>query len=160
MKPGIPLLSPSRIRRLRAQGYAHQTKDELSALAFGNRFAYRLCTTFLILGVALANVPVLTAMMTIAFFSIILPNHVFDYVYNNFLSHRMNRPEVPPRSRQLKFACIVATLWLGMTIYLFLSGLMTAGYIMGASLASVALLVSTTDFCIPSFIYNLIFNNK
>ena len=38
-------LSPVRINRIRAQGYEHQTDQEIANLAFGNRFAYRLCVS-------------------------------------------------------------------------------------------------------------------
>ena len=150
-------LSETRISRIREQGYVCHTDAEIKDLAFGNRFAYRLCTTMLIFGVAFANIPLLSVMMVIAFFGVILPNHPFDYIYNLVLSKRMNKPKLPPRSNQLKFACSIATLWIGGTIYMFYSGLTNWGFILGASLIVVATLVGTIDFCIPSKIYNAIF---
>jgi hypothetical protein len=72
----------------------------------------------------------------------------------------LNKPELPPRSKQLKFACIIATLWLVATTYLFYAGLVIAGYVLGGLLVAVAFIVSTTDFCIPSMIYNFIFKVK
>lgn len=153
-------LSQIRIIRIREQGYTCQTDAEIRELAFGNRFAYRLCLTFLIIGVAFANIPILTFMMLIAFFGVVLPNHPFDYIYNLVLRKKMNKPELPPRSNQLKFACSIATLWIGGTIYLFFSGLTSWGYISGTSLIGVASLVSTIDFCIPSKIYNALFLKK
>lgn len=153
-------LSQIRINRIREQGYICQTDAEIKELAFGNRFAYRLCVTLLIFGVSFANIPLLTFMMLIAFFGIVLPNHPFDYIYNLVLRKKMNKPELPPRSNQLKFACTVATLWIGATIYLFFTGLTIWGYITGASLIGVAALVSSIDFCIPSKIYNALFLKK
>ncbi|MCB0630973.1 MAG: DUF4395 family protein [Saprospiraceae bacterium] len=152
-------LSKTRIKRIQEQGYITQSDSEITALAVGNRFAYQLCTTILMLGTITANIPLLSLMMTVAFFGVVLPNHPFDYIYNNLLAKRMGRPKVPPRSPQLKFACTVATIWIGATIYLFYSGLYTAGYISGALLLTVALLVSTLDFCIPSIIYNAVTRN-
>ena len=154
MKSAKVKLSLNRIAYLRAQGYKDQTDQEIKDLAFGNRFAYQLCTSILLIGVLTSNIPVLAAMMTIAFASIILPNHPFDYIYNYFLAKRMNKPQLPSRSKQLKFTCTIATLWIGATIYLIHLEMNFAARIMGLSLVGVAFLVSTTDYCIPSVIYN------
>lgn len=147
-------LSAARIQRMRVQGYTDQSDIELQDMAFGNRFAYRLCTVLLILGVGFASVPLLGLMMAIAALGVILPFHPFDYIYNHAISEKMGKPHIPPRSPQLKFACTTATLWIGTTLYMFYSGNMIAGYILGGMLISVAALVSTTDICIPSIIYN------
>jgi len=99
-------------------------------------------------------------MTVVAFLGVILPYHPFDYIYNHLLRGMLGKPKLPPRSKQLKFACVVATLWLIVTTYLFYAGLATAGYVVGGLLVSVAFIVSTTDFCIPSMIYNFIFKVK
>ena len=147
-------LPEHRIKRIREQGYFTQTNQEISDLAFGNRFAYQTCVSILILGVATANIAILSAMMAIAFFGVILPNHPFDYIYNHLLRSRMGKPKLPRRSIQLKFACTMATLHIGGTIYFFATGMTTMGYIFGAILIAIAGLVSTIDFCIPSIIFN------
>jgi len=153
-------LSDFRIKRIREQGYTCQSNSEISNLSIGNRFAYQLCTSFLIIGVISASVPLLSAMMFVAFMSIILPNHLFDYIYNYVLRHWMDLPKLPRRSVQLKFACTMATSFIGGTIYCFYNGFMEAGYIIGGALSGVAVLVSTTDICIPSIIFNKLFNKN
>ena len=154
------MLSPTRISRMKAQGYVHQTNEQLSALAFGNRFAYRICTVVLAIGVAKASVPVLSLMMVIAFLGIVLENHPFDYIYNLLLAKRMNKPQLPRRSKQLKFACMIATMWITVTIYLFFAEFTIVGYVMGSMLVVVASLVATVDFCIPSIAYNALYGGK
>lgn len=154
------IVSPNRIHRLKVQGYCNFKDDELSRLAFGNRFAYILCSTLLLIGIITSNILLLSLMFFIAIFGIILPYHPFDYIYNGLISKLMNKPKLPPRSKQLKFACIIATFGIASTIYLFYAGLTLAGYIVGGSLYLVAFLVSTTDICIPSIIYNFIFKIK
>jgi hypothetical protein len=153
-------LSTVRINRLREQGYTSQSENEINALAFGNRFAYRLCVSVLAIGVVLQNIPVLATMMVIAFFGVILPNHPFDYLYNGLLSKAMNKPKVPKRSVQLKFACTLATIGIGGVIYLFSAELVIAAYILGVLLITVAGLVASIDFCIPSIIFNNLFLRK
>lgn len=154
------LLSSTRIRFLRAQGYCNLSDAEISGIAFGNRFAYIACGLIVAVAVAAAHVPTLVVMTVVAFLGIILPYHPFDYVYNHVLRGMLNKPKLPPRSKQLKFACVIATLWLIATTYLFYAGFALAGYVLGGLLVAVAFIVSTTDFCIPSMIYNFIFKIK
>lgn len=149
------LLSATRINFLKAQGYYNLSDAEISELAFGNRFAYIVCGSIVAIAVATAHIPTLVVMTIVAFLGIILPYHPLDYIYNHVLRGMLNKPELPPRSKQLKFACVIATLWLIATIYLFYAGLSVAGYVLGGLLVAVAFIVSATDFCIPSMIYNL-----
>lgn len=99
-------------------------------------------------------------MTVIAFWGIILPYHPFDYLYNHGIRHIVNKPKLQRRPNQLKFACIIATIWLIVIIYLFSNNYMVAGYVNCALFASIAILVGTTDFCIPSTIYNFLFKYK
>ncbi len=153
-------LSTTRINFLKAQGYCNLSDSEISELAFGNRFAYIVCGSIMAIAVATAHIPTLVAMTVVAFFGIILPYHPYDYIYNNVLRGTLNKPKLPPRSKQLKFACVVATLWSIATTYLFYVGLVIAGYVLGGLLVTVAFIVSATDFCIPSMIYNFVFKVK
>lgn len=154
------LISQSRIKCIREQGYFKLSDAEISKLAFGNRFAYILCSSIVIVGVILASVPVLSAMLLVAFLGVVLPYHPFDYIYNHLLRSSLNKPKLPPRSKQLKFACAIATIFLAITVYLFYSGYLTAGYIVGALLIFSAVLVSYMDVCIPSMLYNYMFKLK
>lgn len=160
MKTIGKVLSVTRIKRIREQGYFNKSDQEIIDLAFGNRFAYRLCTTLLALGVILANIPILCAVLCIAFMSVMLPHHPFDYIYNHALSKRLQLPKLPPRSPQLDFACSIATIWTGTTIYLFHSGYDLAGYIVGGAFLIIATMLSTIDLCLPSIIYNSIFRKR
>lgn len=160
MESHSSILSARRLSFLRTQGYVKQSDRELADLAYGNRFAFRLCAVLLILGVTTASIPLLTVMMFIAFGGVILPYHPFDYIYNHGLRRRLNKPKLPPRSHQLKFACGMATLSIAGTIFLFWVGYILGAYIVGASLIGSATLVSTTDYCIPSQIYAYLFLRK
>lgn len=150
-------LSIKRLYGLRTQGYCNYSDSKLSELAFGNRFAYSVCALFLFIGLVLSNLPILSTLLVISIFGVILRNHPFDYIYNNLLADFLNKPQLLPRSKQLKFACFLSTLWLGTTIYLFSTGLSLMGYIVGSIQFMTAFLVSKMDICIPSIIYNLLF---
>lgn len=153
-------LSEKRIHRVRQQGYFLMTDKQISAIAFGNRFAFILCTSILSVGVILANIPILSVMLVVAALGFILPYHPFDYIYNYLLARPMGKPRLPKRSDQLKFACTLATIFILTTMYMFHQGFITLGYITGGILLAVAFTVSTTDLCIPSLIYNALFLEK
>jgi len=127
-------ISPTLIKRLKIQGYCNLTDYELKELNFGNRFAYILCSIIVFIGVFTINIQLLIAMMIVALLGVSLPYHPFDYIYNHLLRYIMKKPKLPPRSKQIKFACSIATIWLATTIGLFSKGFTIAGYIVGGFL--------------------------
>ncbi len=154
------LISPSRRKKLEAQGFTGYSDEELAARTFGFRFSTGLCALLIGTGVAFSNIPLLLLAAATALFGAILPNHPFDYLYNAMLANQPGKAQLDPNTPQRKFACGIATVWLVGVIYLFYSSLFLWGYIFGAILTSVAALVTTTDFCIPSAIYNFLFGRK
>lgn len=160
MKNHNYIITPVRRKRLEAQGYNGFTDSELNDFKFGIRFAYYICGLLVILGLLLTNLEILTVAMIIAFLGTMPPYHPFDYMYNYVIRHLINKPKMPPRSDQGRFACGIATVWLGGIIYLFYVGLNVWGYIAGGILVSISTLVSTMDICIPSMIYNFFLKKK
>lgn len=155
------MISKSRISCIKAQGYDKGfTAEEISIHSVGNRFAYQLCTLLFTTGLILTNIPILIIAASIAFLGIILPYHPFDYLYNYSVRHWLKRPKLPHRSAQAKFACGIASSTLTAIIILFYNSLFLWGYVLGGILFAVATLVSTTDICIPSLIYNSLFGSK
>ena len=53
--------------------------------------------------------------------------------------------------------CGIGALWLIVTVGAFESSLTTVAYVLGFTLAGVAILVSAMDICIPSMIFRAIF---
>lgn len=147
-------------KRLEIQGYTGLTDGELNDFKYGIRFAYYLCSALLMAGLLLENVKILMVVMAVAFLGTLGPYHPFDYLYNYGIRHLIQKPKIPRRTNQGRFACGIATVWLGVIIYMFHEGLSISGYIAGGILLSVAVLVSTTDICIPSMIYNSLFGSK
>jgi hypothetical protein len=153
-------ISPVRKKRLETQGYTGFTDAELNDFKFGIRFAYYLCGSLVVLGLVLTNLKILAVAMAVAFVGAFPPYHPFDYLYNFGIRHLVSKPRIPPRSNQGRFACGIATLWLGGIIYLFYAGLDFWAYLAGGILVSVAALVSTMDICIPSIVYNFLFKKS
>jgi hypothetical protein len=160
MKNQDCIISPTRRKRLETQGYVGFTDTELNDFKYGIRFAYYSCVSVVIIGLLTTNLKVLSAAMIVAFFGTLPPYHPFDYLYNYLIRHLINKPKIPHRTNQGRFACGIASVWLGGVIFLFYTGLHVWGYIAGGILVSIATLVSTMDICIPSMIYNLMFRDR
>lgn len=149
-------LSIQRLTWIREQGYFNSSYQQIQTLAFGNRFSYRLSLAFLVPAVSLANLPLLIFMNVVAFLGILLPNHPFDYIYNYLIRRWTNRPKLPPRSPQFKFASTIASLVIVSTIYFITVDMMIAAYIIGGQLIIGAALAGFIDFCFLAKVYNFI----
>jgi hypothetical protein len=144
-------------RRLDIQGFTDVDEDLLKQTASWLRFAFALCTILAGLGTALASYIILYLLVPIAALGAIFSTHPFDLIYNFGIRHITQTPPLPKRGAPSRFACGLGSAWLVVTALMFQLGNMTIGYILGASLTFVGLLVSTIDFCIPSMIYRSIF---
>ncbi|HEX8040852.1 MAG TPA: DUF4395 family protein [Chryseosolibacter sp.] len=154
------VLSPVTRKRLEAQGYVGLTDAQLNDFKVGIRFAYSLCALLVLSGLIFSNVAILLTAMTIAFFAMMPPYHPFDYLYNYGVRRFLHKPKLPPRTNQGRFACGIATIWVGGIILLLTNNMEVWGYIAGGVLLSVAGLVSILDICIPSMIYNFLFRRQ
>ncbi|MFQ5583950.1 MAG: DUF4395 domain-containing protein [Calditrichia bacterium] len=149
--------SPTTRRRLEIQGFEGIDDNTLGEVAGWLRFSTIICTVLMGLGTALASPLILWAIIPFALLGAIFTTHPFDLIYNYGIHHLTHTKKLPPNGPPRRFACALASLWLAATGFAFYSGAMTVGYILGICLTSVALLVSTTDFCIPSHIFRFLF---
>lgn len=154
------IISSTCRRRLHVQGYNNFPDAELNDYKYGIRFAYGGCITLVAIGIYFQSIPVLMVAAIIAFAGAFPPYHPFDYVYNYGVRHFLKKPKLPPRTSQGRFACGIASVWLTSTIFLFYSNYVMWGNIMALGLLAVGALVTFTDICIPSIIYNAFFERK
>ncbi len=149
-------LGAKRLHRLDVQGFDTIDEDVLARIAPWLRLAFGLCGILAIVGTALASTPILLTLAAIAFLATILPVHPFDLIYNHGIRRVTGTPPLPKRGPPSRFACGVGALWLIVTVGAFDYSYMTVGYVLGYMLASVAILVSATDICIPSILFRAI----
>ena len=152
-------LGAKRLHRLDVQGFDTIDEDVLARIAPWLRLAFGLFATVEIVGTALASTPILLTLAAIAFLAGILPVHPFDLIYNHGIRHMTGTPPMPKRGPPSRFACGVGALWLIVTVGAFDGGWTVVGYALGFTLASVAILVSTIDICLPSMIFRAIFGS-
>ena len=152
-------LGAKRLGRLDVQGFDTIDEELLAEVAPWLRLAFGLCAALAIVGTALASTTLLLTLAAIAFLAGILPVHPFDLIYNHGIRHLTGTRPLPKRGPPSRFACGVGALWLIVTVGAFDSPYPIAGYVLGFTLASVAILVSTTDICLPSMIFRSIFGS-
>ncbi len=146
-------LGAKRLHRLDVQGFDTIDEDVLARIAPWLRLAFGLSATLAIVGTALASAPILLTLAAIAFLAGILPVHPFDLIYNHGIRHMTGTPPLPKRGPPSRFASGVGALWLIVTVGAFDFSFPIVGYALGFTLALVAILVSTTDICIPSMLF-------
>ena len=146
-------LTPRTSRLLDIQGFDTVDVQELARVAPWLRLAFGLCALLGGLGTALASPTILLVLALLAVLAAASPVHPFDLIYNYGIRRMTGTGPLPRRGVPSRFGCGVGALFLLVTAWAFSAGHVVAGYALGGMLTFVALLVSTTDICIPSLIY-------
>jgi hypothetical protein len=151
-------ISATTRKRLEIQGFTGMDDEMLSEVAPWLRFSPAVCAVLMGIGTALASPVILWVLVPpIAALGAIFRVHPFDLIYNYGLRYLAGRRPLPPNRAPRRFACGLAAVWLTATAWAFQAGALLIGYVLGGVLTLVALIVSTTDFCIPSLIYGVLF---
>jgi hypothetical protein len=147
-------VDPTVRRRLEDQGFCGLDDEALEELAPWMRWTYTIGMLVTLVGVAMASPAVLWTLAAITSVGIVLPFHPFDLLYNYGFRYVTGTRPMPHSGPQRHFVFIVATVWLAAAGWAFHVGADIVGFALGVPLILVAALASTTNFCIPSFIYN------
>lgn len=150
-------LTDTTLRRLDIQGFDRVERGALAEIAPWLRLAFGLCALIAGVGTATASPVILLLLVPIAALAAVFPVHPFDLLYNYGIRFATRTAKLPKRGAPSRFACGLGAVWLVATAGAFQAGLPVVGYALGGLLAGVALLVSTTDVCIPSRVYRMMF---
>ncbi len=153
-------ISKTTRQRLNVQGFCDVDDKTFAEVMPWHRLAFGLCAIFAATGTVLASPTILWILTVVAILAALFPVHPFDLIYNHGIRYLRNTGPLPKRPAQTRFACGVGAIWLVATALAFQSGALILGYILGGALTAIAVLVSTTDICIPSMIYNLLFSRS
>ena len=150
-------VSPDTLRRLDIQGFDAVEEQRLAPVAGWLRLAFGLCALLGAAGTIAASPVILLVLAPIAALAAALPVHPFDLIYNHGIRHLTGTEPLPRRGAPARFACGLGAVGLLVTAWAFHAGHAVLGYALGGALTATAVLVSTTDICIPSMIYRSIF---
>lgn len=143
--------------RIQAQGFCGLDDATYRQINYPLRISPAICMIWSAVGTALASPVILWALVPFAALGSMLSSHPFDFIYNLGLRHLFKTPALPPYPRRRHFACLLATVMLVVSALGFQLGMPMVGYIVGWSLVAAAFVNVSTGFCVPSFIYRLIF---
>jgi hypothetical protein len=150
-------LTPRTSRLLDIQGFDTVDVQELAAVAPWLRLAFGLCALLGGVGTILASPTILLVLAPVAALAAASPVHPFDLIYNYGIRHLTGTGPLPRRGVPSRLGCGMGAVMLLVTAWAFSAGHVVVGYALGGVLTFVALLVTTTDICIPSMIYRSIF---
>lgn len=143
--------------RIEAQGFTGLDGETLARINFWLRVAPFICMVWAAIGTIRESALMLWVLVPFALLGAVLPGHPFDVFYN-FGFRRLTRgPRLPHYGLPRRFACLLATLILVGAALSFQLGHRVLGHVFGWFLVAAAFVNVTTGFCIPSFIYGLIF---
>lgn len=143
-------------RRLEMQGYPDLDDRTLAEIGPWLRLAPALCAGLVAAATLLGSAPLVVAIAGTAILGAILPHHPFEYLYQSGLRRITGGRPLPPNGAPRRFACAFATVWLIATAGAFATGSVVAGRILGGMFVAVAMIPVLTDFCVPSFIFQIV----
>lgn len=139
------------------QGYGALSEQERRQLWLGLRFAPALCTAGIAVGTALASPAILFVMSGLAFLGgFVTLSHPFEWIYNGLLRPILGGPKVPPSPPPRRFACQLATPWIAAIGLAFIADADLLAWILAVPLLAVAVVNTTTNWCLPSLMYGLL----
>ncbi|SRR5712691_4723504 len=143
--------------RIEAQGFVGLDRRTLTQINYWLRLSPAICMVWTAIGTALESATVLWALVPFAALGGLLPGHPFDVLYNYGVRYLTGGPRLPRYPLPRRLACLFATLVLIAAAVSFQMGVPVAGHCLGWFLVAAALVNVTIGFCIPSFIYGLVF---
>lgn len=144
-------------RRLDIQGFDSVDDQVLAGVAPWLRLAFGLCALIAGIGTVLASPTILMLMVPVAGSAALFPVHPFDLIYNHGIRRFTGTGPLPRRGAPSRFACGLGAVWLLPTAWAFQTRRLATGYVLGGAVTLIAVLVSTTDICIPSLVFRLAF---
>jgi hypothetical protein len=144
--------------RIEAQGFLGLDDATARQINHWLRLSPAICMVWTAIGTAVQSAVVLWWLVPFAALGALLRGHPFDVFYTYGFRHLVQGPRLPPYGLPRRFACLIATMMIVGAALAFQTGRPLVGQILGWTLVAAALVNVSTGFCIPSFIYGLVFD--
>ncbi|WP_447983864.1 DUF4395 family protein [Nitrospira sp. Nam74] len=143
--------------RIEAQGFVDLDDQTLAQVNYWLRMSPAICMLWGAVGTALTSATILWSLVPFAAVGALLTGHPFDVLYNFGFRHFVDGPRLPKYPLPRRFACLMATVMISGAAWSFQSGQSVIGHILGWSLVAAAFANVSIGFCVPSFIYRMVF---
>ena len=143
--------------RIEAQGFVGFDDRTLRQINYWLRLSPAICMVWAAIGTALDSATILWALVPFALLGGLLPGHPFDVVYTYGFRFLVGGPRLPRYPVPRRVACLMAAIMLAVAAWGFQTGNLILGRAVGWSLVAAASINVATGFCVPSFLYGLIF---
>ncbi len=150
-------ISPTARRRVEGQGFVGLDDRMIGQINYWLRLSPAICMMWTAIGTALQSATILWVLAPFALLGALLPGHPFDALYAFGVRPLTGGPAIPRYPAPRRFACLLATIMITSAAWSFQSGWAFSGQICGWALVAAAFVNVTTGFCVPSFIYGLLF---
>jgi hypothetical protein len=141
-------------RKIEAQGFLCLSNDEVESLNVWLRFTPAITLIWFAVGVWTASPRILFWLAMTTLLGAILTGHPFDVLYNHGIRYIAASPEIPPFSRQRRFAYLLGALQILVTLTAFFAGYRMVGYSIGIISIGAAAVYVITGNCAPSLLFN------
>ncbi len=150
-------ISPTSRKRLEMQGFTNMSDADLAEIRPWLRVSPVITVIWMATGLFLGSAKAIWVMIPFSILGALLPRHPFDVFYNFGLRFFPGKRALPPYHFARRSCCMMASVWTGAVGWAFHSGATALGHTFGVLFIGAALLPVTTDFCIPAYLYGLIF---
>jgi hypothetical protein len=143
--------------RIEAQGFVGLDDRTLAQIDNWLRLSPAICMLWAAVGTALSSPTILWSLVPFAALGALRAGHPFDVLYNYGFRYVVHGPRLPRYPLPRRFACLLATAVLAGTAWGFQFGHTLIGHVLGWSLVAAAFANVSIGFCVPSFIYEMVF---
>lgn len=143
------------------QGFGNLNEDAKSCYAWPLRFSPGVGTVLIVVGLTLQSPTFLGIGAIVPFSGALFPRGmILDLVYNLGLRHLFHGPVLPPTPTPRRFSYLLSTVLIAGSALSFHYGVSTLGFILGGAVAVGGTILTTTHWCLGSWIYRLFFRHS
>jgi hypothetical protein len=145
---------------LNGQGFGYLDQEAKHRYALPLRFTPAVGTTLIVIGLVLQSPIWLGSMVLVALSGALFPRGmVIDLAYNSGVRHLFRAPPLPPTPKPRQFSYFLSASSLTGAALAFAFGLPALGFILGGMVVIGATILTTTLWCLGSWIYRMIFGS-
>jgi hypothetical protein len=154
-------ISPFTDNNLNGQGFEYLGQEAKSRYALPLRFTPAVATTLIVIGLLLQSPIWLASMALVALSGALFPRGmVIDLVYNFGVRHLFAAPPLPPTPKPRRFSYVLSAGSLAGSALSFAFGLPVLGFVLGGIVVIGATILTTTLWCLGSWIYRMVFGPR